>query len=451
MTPLKFDKIYILAINHSQEKYDDIQRRLGELGLANQVNYEIINGHNGYTDPLSTDVSLYEGWAQPDGWNDFWKFEMSKGEIGCAISHTLVWQKVLEDGVERALILEEDFYSRLPLNQLNEPEMQFDFAFLGRYVFDENEDRKIDNNWCYPGLSYNMHAYVLTNQGAQKLLNTQFKQNLIPVDEFITATYMPHRRPDIDSMYPTKNMTFVSVNEDFIGQSSNAETTTVSRHGYLGKQDNTMEANIQQQTKYFEILDTSDWDAWKAKYLNHTLAKGEYDLMIDDIGHNVYEFPLFTEKFCTEAIALAEAKNNWTVDRHEFYPTNDVLLQDIDLQNIYHRVLKEVVYPLCVHIWTLEGNDWLNMYSENFMARYTTDRQSHLSLHHDFSHVTMVVKLNDEFEGGGTWFPKYNLLSNPKQVGTATLHPGMVTHLHGARPIYAGKRYIIVSFMRKEK
>lgn len=451
MTPLKFDKIYILAINHSQEKYDDIQRRLGELGLANQVTYEIINGHNGYTDPLPTDVSLYEGWAQPDGWNDFWKFEMSQGEIGCAISHTLVWQKMLQEGVERALILEEDFYSRLPLNQLNEPDVQFDFAFLGRYVFDENEDRKIDNNWCYPGLSYNTQAYVLTNQGAQKLLNTQFKQNLIPVDEFITATYMPHRRPDIDSLYPTKNMTFISVNEDFIGQSSNAETTTVSRHGYLGKQDNIMEANIQQQVEYFEILDTSDWDAWKAKYLNHTLAKGEYDLMLDDLGNNVYEFPLFTEKFCTEAIALAEAKNNWTVDRHEFYPTNDVLLQDIDLQNIYHRVLKEVVYPLCVHIWTLEGNDWLNMYSENFMARYTTDRQSHLSLHHDFSHVTMVVKLNDEFEGGGTWFPKYNLLSNPKQVGTATLHPGMVTHLHGARPIYAGKRYIIVSFMRKEK
>ena len=80
--------------------------------------------------------------------------------------------------------------------------MQFDFAFLGRYVFDKNEDRKIDNNWCYPGLSYNTQAYVLTNQGAQKLLNTQFKQNLIPVDEFTTATHMSHRRPDIEQHVP---------------------------------------------------------------------------------------------------------------------------------------------------------------------------------------------------------------------------------------------------------
>ena len=104
---------------------------------------------------------------------------------------------------------------------------------------------------------------------------------------------------------------------------------------------------------------------------------------------------------------------------------------------------------MCIHIWKLEGIGWDVMESENFMARYTTDKQSHLSLHHDFSHVTMVVKLNDEFDGGGTWFPKYKTLSNPKTVGTATLHPGMLTHLHGARPINAGKRYISVSFMRK--
>jgi len=201
--------------------------------------------------------------------------------------------------------------------------------------------------------------------------------------------------------------------------------------------------------QYFEILDTSNWEAWLEKYVNRTLSQGEYDLMLDDLGNNIYEFQLFTPKFCREAVALAETLDNWTQDRHDNYPTNDVLLVDIQLQDAYHRVLKEIVFPLCIHIWKLEGAGWSNMVSENFMARYTTSRQSHLSLHHDYSNITMVVKLNDEFEGGGTWFPKYNILSNPKKVGTATLHPGMVTHLHGARPIDSGKRYINVSFMRK--
>jgi hypothetical protein len=60
----------------------------------------------------------------------------------------------------------------------------------------------------------------------------------------------------------------------------------------------------------------------------------------------------------------------------------------------------------------------------------------------------MVVKLNDEFNGGGTYFPKYKILSNPDGVGKCTLHPGQITHKHGARPITEGVRYVLVSFLR---
>ena len=111
-------------------------------------------------------------------------------------------------------------------------------------------------------------------------------------------------------------------------------------------------------------------------------------------------------------------------------------------------MLDEIVRPLAIHLWNLEGTQWDAFSNENFMARYTTTRQSHLSLHHDRSHLTMLVKLNDEFSGGGTWFPQYQKLSNPKEVGTAVLHPGMVTHRHGARPITSGSRYVVVSFIR---
>ena len=62
----------------------------------------------------------------------------------------------------------------------------------------------------------------------------------------------------------------------------------------------------------------------------------------------------------------------------------------------------------------------------------------------------MLVKLNDEYDGGGTWFPKYNKLIDPSRIGTATLHPGIITHRHGARQVYAGRRYVLVSFMRSE-
>jgi len=437
---MNIDKIYVINLKKDN---NDIIERMGQIGLGNRLGYEIFSAIDGNNIPNDIDpFHLYPQWKLKESDNDWWNRQMLPGEIGCTLSHLEVWKKIAEGDEQVVLVLEEDFKGNLPIKDLRSFELEkempnWDFIYLGRNAFNSNNEVKLTDQFVKPLHSYCSHAYIITKLGATKLLNYGLRENIIPVDEFLQVMYLKHSREDLNILFPKKSINVAATKEDWIKQTSNAKNSTIG-HGNPDTKE------------YFEILDDSNWDLWKSKYINHTLSKGEYDLMLDDLGNNVYEFQLFTEKFCKDAIALAEAKNKWTIDRHEFYPTNDVLLQDIGLQDIYSRVLKEIVYPLCVHIWTLEGKGWRTMHSENFIARYTTDRQSHLSLHHDFSHITMVVKLNDEFDGGGTWFPKYNLLSNPERVGTATLHPGLVTHLHGARPIYSGKRYICVSFMRKE-
>jgi hypothetical protein len=269
---------------------------------------------------------------------------------------------------------------------------------------------------------------------ANLLLSGGLKTKLIPVNQYLSAVTYPYIiQKEIQDLFKPGIEAIATKNPRMITNEIN---------------DVNVIAEAVSTDPYFEILDDSDWEAWKLKYLNLSVAKGEWDLMVDDLGDNIYELPLFTPKFCKEAIALAEAKDEWTIDRHEFYPTNDVLLPELGLNDIYNRVLDEVIRPLSIHLWNLEGSSWDAFSNENFMARYTTTRQSHLSLHHDRSHLTLVIKLNDEFSGGGTWFPKYQKLINPEVVGTASLHPGMVTHRHGARPITMGKRYIIVSFIR---
>lgn len=443
---MKIDKIYVISLEaNNREAQLSIIEKIDALNMPYPVAWEIVPGFDGRSGELPEGYSLYPNWNLGDKtWNDWWKRDVTGGEAGCAISHTIVWRKIIEDQVETALILEDDFKLVRPLDQTIVPDVEWDIAYLGRHALFPGDETPAVQNWVNALSSYNTHAYVIKNRTARVLLTSyDYSKNIITPDEFLTATYTEHRREDIAQLFPPKLKAIApTVNymeQDRPHEQSNTEPT--------GANINLM----REETKpYFEILDDADWDQWKSKYLNHTLAKGEYDLMIDDMGNNIYEFPLFTEKFCKEAVALAETLNKWTQDRHEFYPTNDVLLPELGLDHIYMRVLREVVYPICIHLWQLEGRGWDSMFSENFMARYTTDRQSHLSLHHDFSHVTMVVKLNDEFEGGGTWFPKYKTLSNPAKVGTATLHPGMITHLHGARPISAGKRYICVSFMRKE-
>jgi len=430
------DKIYVIHLD-PESVFDSMYERLTSLGAPEGTPYEIVKAFDGRVNKLPEGYGVYSGWNLKNSGNDWWDRDVLPGEVGCVISHIKVWHKMLEDGVENALILEQDFESRKSLANLNFAVVRhnYDIATLGRSPFAPDDEDIINDQWVKPLAYYNAHAYILNKGGAIKLLNTNIKENLIPVDEFLPACQTEHTRDDIRELFPPILNGFAT-REEFIKQTSNRETSTT-------------EQIIEQPTPQFEILDDSDWNMWLSKYVNPILVKGEWDLILDDLGDNIYEFPLFTERFCTELIAMAEAKDNWTENRHEFYPTNDVLLEDIEIGEIYNRVLREFVYPLCVHVWDLHGDDWLKMNSENFMARYTPDKQAHLSLHHDFSNITTVVKLNDEFDGGGTWFPKYNKLSNPKRVGTATLHPGMVTHLHGARPIYSGRRYITVSFMKK--
>lgn len=435
MSKLKFDKIYIITLDHTQKNYDLIADKLNDLGIGDSIDYEIVSGHDASKNLMPDGFSVYDNWQIPST-NEWYNKPVSDSEIGCTISHINCWRNILKDNLDSALILEDDFVGLRPISDLEEINVDYDLAYLGKWILPNKKDTNIPDHtdWVYSGASYNSHAYVITRGCALKLLDYNLHKNIIPVDEFLIATYSDHKRTDILDMYRSGSVIAISPTMDYIGQSR--KTT-----------------KMEQPTKtepQFEVLDISNWEAWKEKYVNLTLAQGEYDLMLDDLGNNIYEFQLFTPKFCKEAVALAETLDKWTQDRHQFYPTNDVLLQDIQLQEIYHRVLKEIVYPLCVHVWELEGERWLDMESENFMIRYTTERQSHLSLHHDFSDISMVVKLNDEFEGGGTWFPRYNTLSNPSKIGTASLHPGKVTHRHGARPISAGKRYIAVSFMRQK-
>lgn len=426
---MEIEKIYIINTGESTEAVQaNLVSKLNQCSFVEETGFEIINinqFHNG----------------MPDGYA-MGPVEMTQAEIDEAITNRLIWEKIIFDGKDRVLILRDDFLCTTNMADYSLPDdsVRWDIAILNRNDLTDNTLINIDDNWVRPQtFNTTSTAYMLNKSTtASLLLSGGLKTNVVPIDQYLSAISYPYIantavqdifKPGLESI-GTKNPKMITRTDEVVSQIPAPIKIDASTQ------------------EYFEILDDSDWDAWKLKYLNLSVAKGEWDLMVDDLGDNIYELPLFTPKFCKEAIALAEAKDEWTEDRHEFYPTNDVLLPELGLNDIYNKVLDEVIRPLSKHLWHLEGSSWDAFSNENFMARYTTTRQSHLSLHHDRSHLTLVIKLNDEFSGGGTWFPKYQKLINPEVVGTASLHPGMVTHRHGARPITMGKRYIIVSFIR---
>ncbi len=195
----------------------------------------------------------------------------------------------------------------------------------------------------------------------------------------------------------------------------------------------------------------TDPDGWKEKFLHRDITIYKWDLYAQEELPNIYTIPCFTDLFCDYIIQEAEACNCWTVDRHESYPTTDMVMETLGLHETYEAVLKEYVWPMAAYLYKLEEPDWIDLHSENFIARYHPYAQYHLGLHHDMSQITVVVTLNTEdFTGGGTYFP--NQQTSLKGLkGNISIHPGQITHRHGGLPVLTGQRYIIVSFCQLKR
>lgn len=61
-----------------------------------------------------------------------------------------------------------------------------------------------------------------------------------------------------------------------------------------------------------------------------------------------------------------------------------------------------------------------------------------------------IIYLNDNYDGGHTYYPNYNFEITP-EVGKLAIHPGDPEHLHGVTKIKNNIRYTIASFWTFEK
>jgi len=86
-----------------------------------------------------------------------------------------------------------------------------------------------------------------------------------------------------------------------------------------------------------------------------------------------------------------------------------------------------------------------------FGVRYSLDTKSYMSAHHDCNSYSCVIKLNDDYEGGGTYFPLTGQVVSPKEVGQGVLFKAdTIKSYHEAYPITKGVRYVLVIRMEKK-
>lgn len=113
---------------------------------------------------------------------------ISLSEIGCCASHRAVWQKMLDNGNELALILEDD--ARFDVEKTNQlvtnwnrlPE--FDFLHLGWNYYAGWGEQTIEPVECIEGLQlwkgnqmWLTHGYIVNRKAAQLFLEHTYIQN----------------------------------------------------------------------------------------------------------------------------------------------------------------------------------------------------------------------------------------------------------------------------------
>ncbi|WP_035665523.1 glycosyltransferase family 25 protein [Bradyrhizobium sp. Ec3.3] len=136
--------------------------------------------------------------------NPWWNRPLKYGEVACTLNHLACWKHASERQLSNVIILEDDaILTRslvdivVQLDVLSELDARWDLLYLGREKLAVDED--FSRQFVKPGFSYCTFGYCLSKWGLEKLLDYQPHQMIMPIDEFLPATFLEHPRNDVRS------------------------------------------------------------------------------------------------------------------------------------------------------------------------------------------------------------------------------------------------------------
>lgn len=185
-------KVFVINLERSKERKKAMQNLMD----SHAIPFEFIDAVDGtlLPDEFMEEVYKRTKWYQED-WGEGTK--MKRGEVGVAMSHFKIYEKIIEENIDVAIVLEDDiemderfrsfFRDEQKLRKLMQP---FDLLLLG-YCSNDNNFRRpatcsyhgrinlgkvfragIPMNWNWSTI-----GYVVTNNGARLLAK---KQEMIP-------------------------------------------------------------------------------------------------------------------------------------------------------------------------------------------------------------------------------------------------------------------------------
>ena len=169
------DKIYVINLDRRKDRLKNIDTGLNK----NKLEYERFSACDGKNiDKYKKDIEKY---FDKD-------HKLTNGQIGCALSHIKIWEKILKNGTKNTLILEDD--AIIPdnlLERINKLDIKkFDLLYLQLHQIICKKIKKNiykpvkgDGNW-------GTTAYIINKNLIKRIINKKIKE---PIDVHFSNFY----------------------------------------------------------------------------------------------------------------------------------------------------------------------------------------------------------------------------------------------------------------------
>lgn len=206
-----FDEIFLINLQRRTDRRDRMLYSLNELEIDVKVVHAVDGNALNSSDIKILGVDLLPGYYDP-----FSGRTLTKGEVGCFLSHYYIWKEIVDMQMDKALVFEDDvrfqanFKRRVLrlMEEVEQMELDWDMIYLGRKQVNPGDEEPVENvhNLVWAGYSYWTLSYAISLQGAQKLLNAEPLSKMLPVDEFLPIMYDKHPNEDYKSHFPNRNL-----------------------------------------------------------------------------------------------------------------------------------------------------------------------------------------------------------------------------------------------------
>ncbi|XP_039618701.1 procollagen galactosyltransferase 2 isoform X1 [Polypterus senegalus] len=206
-----FDEVYLINLRRRPDRRERMLNSLYEQEIDVKVVDAVDGSALNSSDIKSLGVDLLPGYYDPYSGRT-----LTKGEVGCFLSHYYIWKEIVDLQLDKALVFEDDvrfqgnFKRRLMrlMEEIELVELDWDLIYLGRKQVNPTKEEEVENvqNLVVADYSYWTLSYVISLQGALKLLNAEPLTKMLPVDEFLPLMYDKHPNEQYKTHFLNRNL-----------------------------------------------------------------------------------------------------------------------------------------------------------------------------------------------------------------------------------------------------